>query len=240
MAPANRSDPPPDGHPASETAREVGQEKGQEVGRQKGPRPVAPPDVSTDWDEAAVLECFRHHAPGLGAALRVRLVNEADVEDCLNRVLEKLWSHGGSVAPAARRAWLFVVARNEAAAVYRRAARQSPVHKARGSRSDVVDGEVRVGEGAGRHRTAWEDGAAWEDLIDGRPAPGDELLRREESERLRMAAESLPRDQYEVVRCRFFEGLTFQQIADRFGIPLGTALSRAQAAILRLKRELDR
>ena len=232
MAPANRSDPPSDGHPASETVREEG--------HQEGSGPVAPPDASTDWDEAAVLECFRHHAPGLGAALRVRLVNEADVEDCLNRVLEKLWSHGGSVAPAARRAWLFVVARNEAAAVYRRAARQSPVHKVRGSRSDLVDGEVWVAGGAPRSRAAWEDGAAWENVVDGQPTPGDELLRREEWERLRVAAESLPSEQYEVVRYRFFEGLTFQQIADRFGIPLGTALSRAHAAILRLKRDLDR
>ncbi|TVP99501.1 MAG: sigma-70 family RNA polymerase sigma factor [Planctomycetaceae bacterium] len=222
MAPANRSDPPSDGRPASG------------MGASEGVRPVAPLGVAADWDEATVLECFRRHAPGLGAALRVRLVNEADVEDCLNRVLEKLWFQGGSVAPAARRAWLFVVARNEAAAVYRRAARQLPVHKARSARNDGVDEKIWVGDGALRH------GEAWEDLIDEQPSPRDELLRREEWERLRLAAESLPPDQYEVVRCRFFEGLTFRQIADRFGIPLGTALSRAHAAILRLKRDLDR
>jgi len=77
-------------------------------------------------------------------------------------------------------------------------------------------------------------------LVDDGPLPWQDLLQGEEFDRLRDATRLLSPEQSEVIRYRFFEGLTFQEIADRVEIPLGTALSRVRAAILRLKRELDR
>jgi RNA polymerase sigma-70 factor (ECF subfamily) len=77
-------------------------------------------------------------------------------------------------------------------------------------------------------------------VVDDGPLPWQGLLQGEEFDRLRDATRLLSIEQSEVIRYRFFEGLTFQEIADRLGIPLGTALSRVRAAILRLKRELDR
>lgn len=198
------------------------------------------------WAAEEFAECFRVYAEGVRAALRVRLKNGADVEDCLNRVFERLWSRGAAIPPPARRSWLLVVARNEATACVRREARHSfglgPAAEA-GQRSGAArSGSDGVGDvfespggagGGGR-------GRVWEELVDDGPPPWQGLLQGEELERLRGATERLSPEQAEVIRCRFIDGLTFQEIADRLGVPLGTALSRARAAILRLKRDLDR
>lgn len=167
-------------------------------------------------------ECYRQCASGLRIALRMRLKNDLDVEDCLNRVFEKLWLQGDGVAPAARRSWLFVVARNEAALVGRNAARRSieragneELERFGGSESGGIDPKTETS------------------------MPLDALLRNEQIEKLRLAGRELSDQQAEILRFRFYDDLTFREIADRLQIPLGTALTRVRAAILKLKKSLD-
>lgn len=235
----NRSD-----HPKSDAVGRFAPRLPDELVADGGSRAAAGGDEA--WTSDAFAECFRVYAEGVRAALRVRLKNQADVEDCLSRVFERLWSRGAAVAPPARRSWLLVVARNEAAACVRREARHSfrcapPVTAGQQAGQDRCGVDERGGDvsgsstevGGGRDRV-------WEELVDDGPLPWQGLLQGEEFERLRDAARLLSAEQSEVIRYRFFEGLAFQEIADRVGIPLGTALSRARAAILRLKRELDR
>jgi RNA polymerase sigma-70 factor (ECF subfamily) len=148
----------------------------------------------------------------------MRLKNDLDVEACLNRVFEKLWLQGAEVAPAARRAWLFVVARNEAALVGRHAARRSIER--------VGNEELESSGGSVDPRT--------ETLM-----PLDVLLRNEQIEKLRLAGRELSDQQAEILRFRFYDDLTFREIADRLQIPLGTALTRVRAAILKLRKSLD-
>ena len=63
-------------------------------------------------------------------------------------------------------------------------------------------------------------------------APADsELLERELRAGLRKAIDALPRAQREVVELRHSGELTFQQIADRLGRPLGTVLTQMRAAL---------
>ena len=66
------------------------------------------------------------------------------------------------------------------------------------------------------------------------PPPADERL-----ERLTMAIARLPEKQQQLLRLRMVEGMTFQQIADRLEIPLGTALSRMRLALSRLRKLVD-
>jgi len=167
-------------------------------------------------------ECYRQYASGLRVALRMRLKNELDVEDCLNRVFEKLWSHGHMVAPAARRAWLLVVARNEASQVGRQVARRSI--ESAGNDEIVQRWGSEVGHG---------------DQPSDALLPLESLLKSEQLERLRAAGRGLTKQQTELLRYRFVENLTFREIAERLAIPLGTALSRARAAIVKLRQELD-
>jgi RNA polymerase sigma factor (sigma-70 family) len=46
-----------------------------------------------------------------------------------------------------------------------------------------------------------------------------------------------PRD-YEIVKLRYFTGLTFQEIADYLGLALSTVKSREESALKRIRRAL--
>lgn len=167
-------------------------------------------------------ECYRQCASGLRVALRLRLKNDLDIEDCLNRVFEKLWLQGHDVAPAARRSWLFVVARNEAALVGRIAARRS-IERAGNDEFEKLGSSDLGGI----------------DPVSRTLMPLEILLRKEQVDRLRLAARGLSDQQTEILRFRFADDLTFREIAERLQIPLGTALTRVRAAILKLKQSLD-
>ena len=78
-----------------------------------------------------------------------------------------------------------------------------------------------------------------DDLVDPEPLPWQRVLRNEEQVRLAEFSAVLSADQMEVIRFRFGEGLTFQEIANRLGIPLGTVLSRVRGAIMKLRREFE-
>ena len=56
---------------------------------------------------------------------------------------------------------------------------------------------------------------------------------------LRQRVAELPEAQREVVRLRMEAGLTFREIAERQGVPLGTALGRMHLAMKRLRDELE-
>lgn len=162
-------------------------------------------------NEEEFSECVSKNLELVRRALGVRLTSVSDVEDCLSLVFEKLWYRGASVPPAARRAWLLVVARNEASLLLRKSGRS------------VAGMAERLPD----------------DLVDPEPLPWQRVLRNEEQVRLAEFSAVLSADQMEVIRFRFGEGLTFQEIANRLGIPLGTVLSRVRGAIMKLRREFE-
>lgn len=49
---------------------------------------------------------------------------------------------------------------------------------------------------------------------------------------------ALPEGQRQVLELGYFVGLSFQEIADRLGIPIGTVKSRVSAAMVKLRSEL--
>jgi RNA polymerase sigma factor (sigma-70 family) len=69
-------------------------------------------------------------------------------------------------------------------------------------------------------------------------SPDRHLARSEERQHLLAAVARLPLSQREVVVLRLSAGLKFEQIAELLQIPLGTALSRMNAALGRLRKEL--
>ena len=80
-------------------------------------------------------------------------------------------------------------------------------------------------------------------LASGEPAvaaPADaRLLERELRTAVRNAVRALPAAQREVVELRQQRGLTFQEIADRLGRPLGTVLTQMRAALARISAALE-
>jgi len=65
------------------------------------------------------------------------------------------------------------------------------------------------------------------------------LLERELTAAVRIAVQALPPAQRDVVELRRQSGLTFQEIADRLGRPLGTVLTQMRAALTRISAALE-
>ena len=64
------------------------------------------------------------------------------------------------------------------------------------------------------------------------------LMKQEESEKVQRAMKSLGRKHRTVVTLRYFNGLSYDEIAQVLKIPLGTVKSRLNAAIEALRKEL--
>jgi RNA polymerase sigma factor (sigma-70 family) len=67
----------------------------------------------------------------------------------------------------------------------------------------------------------------------------DEVWRRLRRERLNDAISRLPEDQRRALSLAFIQGLTHVEVAEREGIPLGTAKTRIRTALLRLRAALE-
>jgi RNA polymerase sigma-70 factor (ECF subfamily) len=96
-----------------------------------------------------------------------------------------------------------------------------------------------------RRRNRWKmvrDGAeitaAFEDA-GAVPAPDDNLTREETAARLKKAIAALPPEQRQVVLLKKNSDLTFQQIAEAQGVPLGTVLARMHRALKTLRKHLS-
>jgi RNA polymerase sigma-70 factor (ECF subfamily) len=80
-------------------------------------------------------------------------------------------------------------------------------------------------------RRAQAGAARAADIVD----PPDAALAAYDLDRLRGALGDLPGEQREAVVLAYYHGLTYRQVADRLGIPEGTAKSRLRLALARLR-----
>ncbi|NNE00665.1 MAG: sigma-70 family RNA polymerase sigma factor [Pirellulaceae bacterium] len=170
-----------------------------------------PPDSDAEDDAPSWPDVFEACKSGLTAFLRGRLRQEADVEDCLQVVWMKMSQAGGEVSPAARRAWLFRVAANESARIWR---------------SHSTTKRVLEKQADNLQETTTDRAS-------------DKIIDRETAERLRAEIEQLPETTQQILRLRIDDNLTFQQIADQLNLPLGTTLSRMRRALDRLRSSVD-
>lgn len=71
------------------------------------------------------------------------------------------------------------------------------------------------------------------------PAADARLLERDLRGAIRRAIAELPAAQRDVVELRHYEELTFRQIAERLGRPLGTVLAQMRAALVKIATALE-
>ena len=71
------------------------------------------------------------------------------------------------------------------------------------------------------------------------PPPDAPLELREETDALQRALAQLPVAEREVVMLRHFSGMSFAEIAEAMGTPLGTALARAHRGLKKLRAVLE-
>lgn len=84
-----------------------------------------------------------------------------------------------------------------------------------------------------------DEGDALGDLAAGSEPPPDALERSEAGEHLAEALRQLPDAEREVVLLRHFSRMSFKEIADLTGVPLGTALARGHRGITHLRELMD-
>jgi RNA polymerase sigma-70 factor (ECF subfamily) len=167
--------------------------------------------VATRRDRVAFAQLFDYFAPRVHAYL-LRLQLDPIVADELTQdVMSTLWQKAVLFDPtkSSVATWLFRIARNRRIDLFRRERNEAPV-----------------------------DEKAL-NIPDPAPPPDDSLDVSQREKLVRAALDVLPREQLELVRLAFFDGLTHSEIASETGLPLGTVKSRLRLAFSRLRRALD-
>jgi len=133
--------------------------------------------------------------------------NDADAEDIVQDAAIRAFRYFGSLRNDNPRAWLLTIVRNT---WYARAAQ-------RAARPRLVEYDEMT------HAQP-----------DDRPDPEALALQQQTANRVRQAVESLPDDFREVIVLRELEGMSYKEIAEVAGIPMGTVMSRLARARERL------
>lgn len=116
------------------------------------------------------------------------------------------------------RPWLFTIAANKARDYLRRKVRRRTLDL-----SAPMDGGGAGGEGSS---------GSFIDLMEvDIPAPDEAMQRRETSVKVQGILDALPYSLREILLLAYFQRLSYVQIADELGIPLGTVKSRLHSAV---------
>ena len=167
--------------------------------------------VASRRDRDAFARLFDYFAPRIHAYL-LRLRLDPIVADELTQdVMSTLWQKAGLFDPSKSSVatWLFRVARNRRIDLLRRDRDEAPVNE---QALNVPDPALR---------------------------PDDSLHATQREVLIRGALNVLPREQLELVRLAFFDGLSHSEIAAQTGLPLGTVKSRLRLAMVRLRGLLE-
>jgi len=90
-----------------------------------------------------------------------------------------------------------------------------------------------------RHMSQPTDSVEIQHIADTRPGQEQGLLSRQALERLRRAVDALPERQREVFRLHKFDGLSYQEIAERLGIAKNTVMVHMVRALAQCRAALD-
>lgn len=171
-------------------------------------------DVSNNGqiDASDVAQLYVAHSESLRAYLKGLLRDDQLAADALQATFAKLIEKGHQAEKDRRKAWLFRVATNEALSIRRKK-----------HADDQAIGRLKQ-----------EGGATPE------TATVDLVLKEEMLRRVRLSLSGLPSEQRRVVEMRMFEGLKFNEIAERLDTPLGTVLTRMRLAMSKLQQTLSK
>ena len=169
----------------------------------------------------------RHRAPVYGYLLRLTGRREA-ADDLFQEVFLKLVRGPGSYDERQKfRSWLFTVARNAAMDHFRRETARRSVWAAESDLEAPAGGEEGDSPRGPLERAAGPE-----------PGPQQELENRERGAKIAAALAKLSEDQREVFYLRHYSELSFREIAEMLGLPIGTVLARMSRAAALLRREL--
>jgi RNA polymerase sigma-70 factor, ECF subfamily len=170
-------------------------------------------------DTAAVAELYDRHSRLLFGLITRILRDRAEAEEILQQVFVRVWTRAELYDPrlGGPMPWLVRLARN--CAIDRLRARRA------------------------------RDGAGWTPLDESmaEPAASNTDIRTPEAAALDAerrgkvmdALDALPAEQRRLIEAAFFEGYTHSELAERFGLPLGTVKTRIRAGMIAMRQRLE-
>lgn len=160
-------------------------------------------------DRAALQTVYRLTSAKLfGVALRI-LGERSEAEDVLQEVFVTIWRKAGDfdAGRASPMTWLIAITRNRAIDRLRASKRSR--------RMDPIDDAVEIADSA--------------------PLAHDAMEMGEDNARLHGCLDGLAGDEHAALRGAFFDGNTYEDLAQRASVPLGTMKSRIRRAMMKLK-----
>ena len=140
---------------------------------------------------------------------RYLMRDTADAEDAVQECYLRALRHFDSYRGPAMKPWLLAILRNVCTAEFTRRA-------ARPTTADCGDDEQKASESP-----LWQEP---------QPSPEAELLRRRDGDTIRRLIAALPPAFREAIVLRDINNLSYREIADVVGIPVGTVMSRLARA----------
>lgn len=162
-------------------------------------------------DRSAFSRLYQKLAPKLFAICLRMLKDRGDAEEALQDVFVRIWDKAGSYSGDGMNAygWLCAITR------YR-----------------CID-RLRA------RRPESEDLEAAEELADLGPDPEHTAMLRSEGARIDTCMEALDPDRARAVRQAYVEGLSYQELADTFAVPLNTMRTWLRRSLLKLRECMD-
>jgi RNA polymerase sigma-70 factor, ECF subfamily len=163
--------------------------------------------IARDRDSNAFRELFEFYGPRVRAMMMRQGADVAAAEDIAQETLLTVWrkAHLFAADKGNVSTWIYTIARNLR---IDRIRRQPPAQDLPSEVFEIPSDD---------------------DL------PDETLNRDQQRERIREVLETLPPEQYEVVRLSYIEGLSHNEIAGALGAPLGTVKSRMRLAYEKIR-----
>lgn len=165
-----------------------------------------------DRDPDAVQAVYRRFAGPMLTVARASVGDRDLAQEAVQQAFVQAWRAAATYDPSRPlSSWLYTITRRVCIDLYRRERRQPEVTES----GEVPSGATGPDDVAVTAERSWQ---AWE---------------------VRRAVDSLREDEREVIRLSHFEGLSFPELAERLGIPIGTVKSRSHRAHRRLSERLQ-
>ncbi|MFB2549783.1 sigma-70 family RNA polymerase sigma factor [Ensifer soli] len=163
-------------------------------------------------DRAAFSALYVAASPKLFAVCLRILKDRHEAEEALQEIFVKIWQRADRYAAGGTSplAWLSTIARNHAIDIIRA---RKPV-------ANTID-EVY-------------------DLADPAPNPEKSAMTRAEGRRIDLCMGELAEGRADAVRKAYVEGLSYQELAEMFGVPLNTMRTWLRRSLLKLRECMER
>ncbi len=172
-------------------------------------------EIYQQGDREAVSQLLERHARRVRDYVRM-LVKDNDVADDLTQEVlikvVKVLDEGRYTDKGRFQPWLLRIARNRVLD-YFRAQKQVKTVSESSAGFDIL-GSKNFAE----------------------PSIEDRLVSEQQAEEVRQLIEQLPAEQREVVKMRYYEGLSFKEIAEHTGVSINTALGRMRYALINMRQ----